>query len=157
MGEITQSDHVIKAVDVHQGMNMNQYLFVLRSSKTHSKRDRPQKVTIRAADRQDLPKKVHTFFCPAKIIAEYIQLRPEIEVNEEQFLIFENGLPLKSSQFRNVLRELLAKLDLDPDIYDTHSFRIGRATDLLKFGMSVENIKKIGRWKSNTVFDYLRE
>ena len=44
----------------------------------------------------------------------------------------------------------------DDTLYGTHSLRSGRTCDLYKLGLSVETIKKIGRWKSNAVFRYLK-
>ena len=46
IGEITDSDHVIKAKDVHVGVNKDKLLFVLRSSKTHGKGIKPQQIRI---------------------------------------------------------------------------------------------------------------
>lgn len=45
---------------------------------------------------------------------------------------------------------------LNKDLYDTHSFRSGCATDLSKMGIPVEDIKKIGRWRSNSVYEYFK-
>ena len=56
----------------------------------------------------------------------------------------------------NHLKFMLQKLKLNADLYNVHSLRIGHCGDLLKMGVSVETIKKIGRWKSNAVFNYLR-
>ena len=59
-------------------------------------------------------------------------------------------------QLRNVFKKLLIRADLDPKLYEIHGTRSGRASDLLKYGVSVKTIKKLGRWKSNAVFTYLR-
>ena len=48
IGEISQSEHVIKACDVHIGTNKKKLMFVVRSSKTHSLGDKPQIVKIKA-------------------------------------------------------------------------------------------------------------
>ena len=37
-----------------------------------------------------------------------------------------------------------------------HGLRAGRAVDLLRMGVSFETIKKLGHWKSNIVYEYLR-
>ena len=42
------------------------------------------------------------------------------------------------------------------ELYLFHGFQSGRASDLLKLGVSVETIKKLGRWHSNAVFRYLK-
>ena len=49
IGEITKGDPVILAVNVHVGINKKKLLFILNTSKTHNKGDRPQKVKISAA------------------------------------------------------------------------------------------------------------
>ena len=55
-----------------------------------------------------------------------------------------------------ILKLMKDKCGLDSRLYNTHSLRTGCALDLLKLGLSVETIKKLGRWKSNTVFMYLK-
>ena len=42
IGELTLSPHVIKARDVHIGVNKKKLLFVLHTSKTHNKSSKPQ-------------------------------------------------------------------------------------------------------------------
>ena len=54
-------------------------------------------------------------------------------------------------------KKSIKKLNLDCRLYNTHSFRIGRCSDLLKMGVPIEKIKLMGRWKSNAVFKYVRQ
>ena len=158
IGEITMSNHTVKAADVHEDRNHKKFLFLLRSSKTHSKADRPQKIKIESASTdRAVGKFANRIFCPVELIREYLNLRGPYQDESEQFFVFSDGSPLKPCHFRDLLKKLLRNLDLDPDLYDTHSFRIGRATDLLKLGYSVESIQKMGRWSSDAVFDYLRD
>ena len=157
VGEITASPHVILARNVHTSKNKKTVLFVLESSKTHTKGDRPQKVQIKSAELYKQCTKKTRFFCPVKLIILYSNIREEYEDDNDQFLVLHDGTPLTAELFRSVLKKMLKRLGLDAQRYDTHSFRVGRATDLLKFGESVESIKKMGRWKSDVVFDYLRE
>ena len=56
---------------------------------------------------------------------------------------------------RNTLKHILQFAGFKKEYYCVHSFRTGRAMDLLKYGVLVETIKKLGRWKSNAVFTYL--
>ena len=63
---------------------------------------------------------------------------------------------MKPTHMRNVLKIAIQASGFDKDVYNCGSLRIGRASDLLKLGISVETIKKIGRWRSNAVFTYLR-
>ena len=57
---------------------------------------------------------------------------------------------------KDMLRACLKAVNLDPDVYDIHSLRIGRTNDLWKMGMSMEHLKMAGRWRSNAVYKYLR-
>ena len=66
------------------------------------------------------------------------------------------GRPLAMDYFRIHMKDILARLDLNPDHYNTHSFRIGAATELFRRGISVDIIKKLGRWKGETFEMYTR-
>ena len=55
-----------------------------------------------------------------------------------------------------VLKRAIKAIGLDPNLYSIHSMRLGRGTDLEKQGISIPLIKKIGRWKSNAVYKYLK-
>ena len=57
---------------------------------------------------------------------------------------------------RNCFKTAIRAERFDKRLYSVHSLRAGRANDLLKLGLSVETIKKLGRWKSNAVFRYLK-
>ena len=160
IGELTDSQHVIKLGNVHIAQNDNRVLFVLYTSKTHGLRNRPQK--IRLDTRKNRKRKERqSNFCPVDATYKYLQIRAENSNNipdvKDQFFVFSDGTKVKAQHVRKLLRKLIKRLDLNPSLYDTHSFRIGRATDLLKYGYGVDEIKKKGRWKSNAVFNYLRD
>ena len=55
------------------------------------------------------------------------------------------------------LKIMLQRAGFNQLLYDTHSLRSGRRVDLVKYGISVETVKDLGRWKSNAVFIYLKE
>ena len=76
--------------------------------------------------------------------------------DDEPFFVYSDGSSVKPYQVRKLLRSLLNALDLNGSLYDVHSFRIGRTCDLEKFGYSVDQIKSMGRWKSNAVYRYLK-
>ena len=46
VGEVTKSQHVLKAKDVHLAKNKDKLLLILYSSKTHDKANRPQKIKV---------------------------------------------------------------------------------------------------------------
>ena len=155
IGEYTSSPHIIKAKDVHMaiGKHRKQVVIYLYSSKTHTKADMPQKVIIeKGAD----PELKNSIYCPYVQINRYRTIRPPYRSNNEQFFVFSDGQLVTQAHFRETLREIITKLGLDSNVFEPHSFRIGRATDLMKLGYSVDTIKQMGRWKSNAVYKYLR-
>ena len=153
VGELSMSNHVIKACNIHIGNNKDKILIVLYSSKTHGKESRPQKVKISAINNDGYNKKI---FCPFRIITQYMYLRGDYENDHEQFFVFSDKSPVKPNNIRTLLRSLLDDLNLDSALYDVHSFRGGRTSDLAKFGYSIERIKSMGRWKSSAVYRYLK-
>ena len=171
VGELTLSQHVLKAKDVHEARNKNKLLLILHSSKTHGPGDRPQHIritglsTLEVSD--DSKTKLieysnkeceNTLFCPVTYTTKYIDMRDGREHDSEPFFQFRDGSPVKSNHMRDTLRSLLTNLGLNSDLYDTHSFRIGRATDLFKSErLPIDIIKHVGRWKSNAVYKYLRD
>ena len=54
-----------------------------------------------------------------------------------------------------MLSECLTVLGLNPAMYGFHSFRVGRTTDLIKYNYDIEEVKRMGRWHSNTVYKYV--
>ena len=152
VGELAAGDHQVKACDVHMAINKKKILVILHSSKTHSRGSLPQKVKITGR----IDTKCKRNFCPFELTNRYIEIRGDIESIEEAFFVLKGKLPVSPTMIRDVLRQILSNLNLDSRLYDTHSLRIGRATDLLKQGYKVEEIMQLGRWKSNVVFKYLR-
>ena len=161
VGELAQSEHVLKAGNVHGGEEKEKILLILYTSKTHGRGRRPQEIRISADPQQHShhfkhSKKFARRFSPFEITKEYSRLRGGYVSLEEQYFIFSDRSPVQPKHIRRVLRLLLRGLRLDPKLYDTHSFRIGRATDLDKFGYDIDKIKALGRWRSNAVYNYIR-
>ena len=125
-------------------------LLVLYTSKTHRKGSRPQRIRIRGDDA------ANSNYSPYEYLDRYMTKRGGYRSVSEPLFIFADGRAVKPSHFRQVLREILAIMNLDSKLYDTHSFRIGRAMDLMKKGKSIKEIKHLGRWKSNAVYRYLK-
>ena len=157
IGELVAGDHTVKAKDVYVNKQLKRILIVLHCSKTHGLGDNPQKVSV--AERR-LPSRIcpkqHTF-CPFDIINAYMAFRGGYDFDDEHFFIFTSKQSIKPAQVRKVLRSCLQALGLNSKLYDTHSFRIGRATDLLfKCRTPLEKIKVFGRWRSNAVYKYFK-
>jgi hypothetical protein len=72
-----------------------------------------------------------------------------------QFFCHLNGCPLTRYQFSSVLAKACRHAGFQSKVL-THSFRIGRATDLALKGISDDQIKMLGRWSSNSFSRYIR-
>ena len=158
VGELTHSQHVIKAKNVHMGQNKEKMLIILLTSKTHGKESYPQKVRIVSNLSGKTLGHRNRFFCPFRLVNDYIQARGYAFLeDEEQFFIYRDGSPVLPSHARQTLRNMLKNLGLHETLYDMHSFRIGRASDMIKYGASIEEVKIAGRWKSSCVYRYIRQ
>ena len=154
IGELTTGDHPIKAKDVHIAQNKNKLLIVLYSSKTHGLDSVPQEIKISS----NASKLSNRQFCPFKSSREYLAIRGNYNSDKDPFFIFRDQNPVRPPHVRKVLRETLSGVNLNPRLYDTHSFRIGHATEmLLTQKLSIAQVKIAGRWRSNTVFKYIRQ
>ena len=151
VGELTNSQHVVKACDVHLGINKCKMLFILRTSKTHSKGSPLQIIKIMSSGPF-----TSSQFCPYKLLNNYLNSRKGFVTEQEQFFVFRDRSCIDPSFFRKTLKHMLNLSGFDNTYYSCHSFRSGRPLDLLQLGLSVETIKKLGRWKSNAVYVYLR-
>lgn len=96
-------------------------------------------------------------FCPVHILDTYNAMR-ERTAGDKRFFSFKSGIPVSGHAFRRTLKQVLSQIGLGDILtrYNRHSFRSGRASDLWKLGFSLSDIKYIGRWKSNSVFKYLK-
>ena len=156
VGEITQSTHNLLAKNIHIGSNKDKILLVLYSSKTHNKNSAPQEIKISVAPSSKCHTTGNRFFCPFKIIRRYLGIWGNYMADTEPFFIFQDRSPVQANHLRQILRLMISHLNLNPTLYDMHSLRIGRTCQLFRMGVSISRIKKIGRWKSNAVYHYLK-
>ena len=163
VGEITRGNHPVSVKDVHIADNKEKVLFTLRSLKTHNKDVPPQEVTIESSKfnpylfHKSVKHLAHNRFCPYYLLRQYIAHRPNCLVNTKQFFVFSDRSAVTSDHMRKKLKHTLRAAGFDSNMYDTHSYRIGRAVDLrIKHKISIEAIRFIGRWKSSAIYNYLR-
>ena len=156
VGELATGSHPIRAKDVHIQQNKNKLLFVLYTSKTHGHESRPQKIKIRA-NPEFSKYKSNKFFCPFQLSREYLKLRGGYSSEDESFFVFRDQSPVTPHQVNTILRKILKSINLDSKVYSFHSIRIGRASEMIKAGYTIDEVKLAGRWKSNAVFRYIRE
>ena len=163
--ELTSSSHMVKAKDVHIGTNKDKLLFILYSSKTHGEESRPQKIKIKVVTcefsmpsyrKHQKSKSRQRFFCPFMLSHEYLKLRGQYQHESDQFFVFKDKSPVKPQQVNWLLKKIFKAVNLDMHLYSFHSLQIGRATDMVHAGCSIDSIKLAGRWKSNAVFKYIR-
>ena len=86
----------------------------------------------------------------------YLIARGNYEHVDEQFFVFKGSIPVTLHNIRSTIKSLLRRLNLEDSAYSVQSLRSGRASDLLKWGFTVEQIKIVGQWKSNAVYKYLK-
>ena len=173
VGELAYSQHSLKAANIHKARlntSKRRLCLILYSSKTHDESMLPQKIkiygsnTIEISDQHGsqaytITDKRKQYFCPVEWVQRYIELRHKISADndQEQFFQFSDKTNLEARHLRTLLRSCIESFHLDPSLYDTHSFRIGRATDFYKDGTNLDTIKQLGRWRSNAIYKYLRD
>ena len=146
--------HTIKATNVHVAKNKNKIMIMLYSSKTQGTGMAPQKIKITGKD--NLKDRSKAFFCPFTTIKQFLIARGNYSSESEPFFVFRSGIKVTHQHVRSTLSNLIKNVGLDPKVYGTHRLHAGRACDMLKFGYTVDEIKRAGRWKSNAVFRYLK-
>ena len=157
IGELTSGTHPVFARDVHIGTNKNKLLFVLRTSKTHWRDQKPQTVKINS-DKKYRKSEPTSPFCPFQLLRDYLMVRRTYKHRTEPFFIFTDRSPVPSTLVRETLKETLDKAGFNKKLYNFQSFRIGRASDLVfKYNVDVQTVKKLGRWRSNVVYEYIRQ
>ena len=160
--ELTASPggHAVKAADVQIDFNKKKFMFILRSSKMHNKGNRPQIIKITSTDRSHNYRNVTNTTlqlpCPYQLLREYANARIPYRSQSDNFFIFRDGTPVSATNLRKIFKAVLKSAGFDNKLYSLYSLRSGRAGDLLKLGLPVDTIKKVGRWKSNAVFRYLK-
>ena len=91
--------------------------------------------------------------CPVKNMINYFNARPKVQ---GALFCHLNHKYLTRYQVVSVLKNTLTFLKLNPNDFNTHSFRIGAATSFSVLGKSDDEIKKLGRWKSSAFSNYIR-
>lgn len=141
-----QANRPLLESDVWLGEGHNVLFISIRVSKTNHTGP-PTLLRIPIAD------KASSSICCVTAVKHYMQYRP---AHSKYFFCHQNSYPLTRSQFTGVLSKAVQRLGLPTHLYASHSFRIGRASDLAAKGYSSETIKHSGRWNSGAVNRYIR-
>ena len=96
---------------------------------------------------------IHSTTCPVKALTTYAEVRPSYP---GPFFCHYDGSPLTRYQFNAVLKKVLQFANLDGERISGHSFRIGAASVAYGTGVPPEEIRAMGRWRSNAFSSYVR-
>ena len=91
---------------------------------------------------------------PVRWLAEFIRRRP-LSAESGLLFIHEDGRPMQKAWFRNTLKEWCGQVGLEGN-RNSHSLRIGAATDAAAQGLTEGEIQRLGRWKSRAFMRYVR-
>ena len=100
-----------------------------------------------------LPENTDQCICPVAITKLYLAQAPN---RGGPFFQHLNKSPVTYQVFSSYLKSVITFLGLDSTRYKSHSFRIGAATHAAAKGFSEEAIKRMGRWRSNALQNYIR-
>lgn len=92
-------------------------------------------------------------YCPVRALQNFITIRGS---KKGPLFTHMSGHPLSRHDFSATLKSCLEFKGYCSKSYNTHSFRIGRATDLAAKQTPHTIIKSTGRWKSSAYQKYIR-
>ena len=146
-GHVTNSHLALLRKDFsfhHWGMTIT-----ITNSKTASKGALPLILPVVALDSSQLCAvfwvRKHFLDCPAPGDAQAFRLPRS-----------GNSVPLSYNYYTKVLKNLCAKADLESAAFSSHSLRRGGATFMNLVGISLDEIKDRGSWKSDAVLLYIK-
>ena len=111
IGELTLSNHVIKAKDIHIALNKNKILIFLYTSKMHDQSSRLQKVKITQSSHNQCKTR---YFCPFKLVQNFLRIRGGYTSHDEQFFVFKGAILVEAQHMRLVLKDMIRRLNLNP-------------------------------------------
>ena len=91
--------------------------------------------------------------CPIKCLLDYLQLRGD---RPGPLFCMPDLKPVPREMFLKNLKTTLSFCGLDPALYKSHSYRIGGASYYAELGLTDEQIRLIGRWKTTAFRKYIR-
>jgi hypothetical protein len=94
--------------------------------------------------------------CPVRALEELWDAKEGDPENEPLFASTSLDIEFSYQRFSAILRACLKKAGYDDTKYRSHSFRIGAATVARGLGFSGDDIKILGRWKSEAWKVYSR-
>lgn len=96
---------------------------------------------------------VDSQYCPVAAMRAFLAVRPR---TLGPAFMHQDGSPVSRLQFSRFLKLTLSMAGLPEVSYNTHSFRVGRATQLAIDNHADQTIRSAGRWKSDAFKGYIR-
>ena len=93
------------------------------------------------------------FHCPIQAVRSYMQLRGR---KPGPLFKHSGGNCVTRDDVSEILKNLLVAAGFNPDRYDTHSLRAGRASQAAADGWTETQIQRLGRWKSQAYKKYIK-
>jgi len=143
VGELVASGSSVNLFVKDLELTVDYICITLRYYKTNQ---RGKPVTVK------LPREPRAEICPVRAIKAYLDLG----VSDGPLFRHMDGSLVTRQQFSGVLAKCLRKTKYSTGHFRSHSFRIGRATDLAKQGLPDEKIMLLGRWHSDCFKRYVR-
>ena len=95
----------------------------------------------------------HANICPVHLITQYLAARGG---RDGPLFLHADHSPLTRSSLVHHLKTALTSVGIDPNLYNSHSFRIGAATTAAARGIDSSLIQTLGRWESAAYLRYVR-
>ena len=95
----------------------------------------------------------NTIISPVHALVTYLKIRGS---QSGPLFLLASGVPVPRVIFDRYLKHCLIFCGFDPSRFKSHSFRIGKATELAQKGHSDAFIRLMGRWHSNAFHKYVR-
>ena len=140
-GEVVQSGSLKHTIQLNNISFSDQGLKVTIPSAKHA----PEPATLL------LPPSPGHRWCPVASLRRYLEVRP---TSPGPFFISPKGIPLTRAKLASKLKASLEAVGIPSSNFNTHSLRVGRATDLALQGASDATIRATGRWTSNAFLKY---
>ena len=141
VGEVTSSPHIIMLDNVQLSSAGVTISFV--SFKHHQ--GRPITLTFAPTG--------NSVACPLRCSTVYARLRGSAP---GPWFAWSDGRPITPAWFRRALAACLSHASITAPMITPHSFRIGAATHAAASGMTILQIKAMGRWNSDAFARYIR-
>jgi hypothetical protein len=93
--------------------------------------------------------------CPLRWIKRAFEDAPD-KCPEAPAFQRSNGKPITYAYFQGFIKRLCLRAGIGSARFSTHSLRIGAASTLIALGFSVDDVKRLGRWKSAAYVGYIR-